>query len=1210
MTCVARLSRLPRHLRKQHLLAASVLLVLAPWAPQGPARAQGTTHWVDWATGSSSSASGSMALPTGGSVAVTFSGAATNVITGAFPELYWGPSSTYLGGPVTSPPPNRDGIFIAGGAGSGTYTLSFAEAVVNPVLAIASLGLTNAFRTENIQSSMRFDQPFEVLSNGPNYYAGGQYTNFISVPGTPNILYGTESSGVIRFRGSFTQISWTSPDAELNAFGTVVGTYLVTLGVAPCGEYRLEPLTANAQVPLGCTAYTRGGAFDQQFQLDVNGTLRAETSFTLAGTQNVASSGRTTLLQGGLIAPTAALEVNGRLENAAALDVAGRLRTHGGSAWGSAGLVVQPAADVVVGGTATLFGPTSVNGLLKVASGGNATVLTPLLVGGAGAQVDVQAGGRLQAVAGITANSGARLVVGGELVVNTSMTLSGATLEVQSGGRLSSQADGEWLATIVNAGTMSFEAGALRMSAGGFNNTGRLELGGGRLLLQAGVVAQNLPSGRIVLSGAGGLGLSGAALTNQGLIDAQGSSILEFNSATVINTGTLQTGASAELSITGGTVDNSGTFKVGGAFFNNGIVTNSGQLVFRMENADASPFNAGSIVNNGTLIVDAAALGPSFINAGVLRNQGQFTIVAGAQFDNTGSLFNNGTFTVNGFATISGGALVQSPSGHLAVNGRLTTAGGLTLEGGSIGGTGVIDGSLVLAAGASALPGSSPGTLTVLGTVEIGDGARLVLEVGRSGAHDQLRAEGLFVRDGGVVALSFIDGLAPDLDQTFEVLQVAPGGSASLSLDALQGLPEGLRADGYHRDSASGNTLGLAFAPVGATAVQPFEIDGAIGLWIEAGQQRYADAALGSLTGPLQVDGTLGLRRDARLFVQEAWVAPGGRLLTSAERFEHTGRLTVAGEFVQRGHTVAGAVAVEAGGRWSNTGSFTLGHPARAAIPLFHNAGQVSQAGGSWRNETIDGEVPRIDNTEGGRFDIAAGMSGAVSVRNAGRWVVAAGARVQDVVEFRQSAGVLLVDGELQTAGLEVTAGQVSGRGRIEGPVQLRTAEDFAEAGTILLRPGAEDGIGGGVLSFTERLELGMGTMLEFVIGADAQLARLDVPAGADFTDGAQLRIVLAEGWRPAVDTSWLLIGFSSDLTFVNGFFGVVAPGAGVYARTDAGDEFLSDVQLSFQLTPDGVEMTLLPVTAVPEPTTYGLMLAGLGLVAWLKRRRGVAASA
>jgi hypothetical protein len=1202
--------RLPRHLRRQHLLAAATLLVLVPWVPQGTALAQAGNQWVNWTSGGPGGASGTMALPTGGSVGVTFSGAVTNVITDNFSEPYWGPAGTYSGSGISTPPPNRDGIFVAGGAGSGTYTISFAEAVNDPVLAIASLGLTTADRSVNIQSSMRFDQPFEVLSNGPNYYAGGQYTNFISVPGTPNILYGTESSGVIRFRGSFTQITWTSPDAELDEFGTVVGTYLFTLGAVPCGEYRLEPLTANAQVRLGCTAYTRGGAFDQQFQLDVNGTLRAETFYTLAGTQNVATSGRTTLQQGGLIAPTAALEVNGRLDNLTALEVAGRLRTHGGSTWGSAGLVVQPMADVVVGGVATLYGATSVNGLLKVAAGGNATTLTPLLVGGTGAQLDVQAGGRLQAVAGLTANSGARLVVGGELIVSNSLELSGAALEVQAGGSLSSRADGNLLATVVNAGTMSFEAGVLQMSAGSLNNGGQFNISGAQVVLQGGVVAQNLTPGRLVLSGSGALGLSGASLTNQGLIDAQDASRLAFQTATVLNAGTLQTGAATELNMIGGTLDNSGTMRVSGYFFNNGVVTNNGQMVFRMDNAEASPFNAGSLVNNGTLIIDNTVLGPSFTNGGILRNQGQFTIEDGTGFDNAGSLFNNGTLTVNGIASISGGSLVQSPSGRLVVNGRLSTEGGLTLDAGSIGGSGVIEGALVLAAGASALPGTSPGTLTVLGAVEIRDGARLELEVGRSGAHDQLRADSLFVSDGGVVALSFIDGLAPDLDQTFEVLQVAPGGTAALRLDTLQGLPAGLRADGYTRDSASGNTLGLAFAPVGATAVQPFETAGEFGLWIEAGQQRYADGALGSLTGPLQVDGTLGLRRDTRFVINEGWVAAGGRLLTSAEQFEHTGRLTVAGEFVQRGQTVAGAVAVETGGRWSNTGSFTLGHPEPTALPVFRNAGEVSHTGGHWRNQAAGGERPLIDNTAGGRFDIAAGMSGAVDVRNAGRWVVAAGARVQDVVSFEQSAGLLHVDGELQTEGLRVTAGQVSGHGRIEGPVQLAVTADFAEAGAIVLRPGAEGGLGGGVLRFTERLQLGMGTMLEFVIGADAQLARLDLPAGADFDEGAQLRIVLAEGWRPTVDTSWLLLGYSPDTTFVDGFFALVAPGAGVYARTEAGDDFLDDVQLSFQLTPDGVAVTLLPVTAVPEPTTYGLMLAGLGLVGWLKRRREAAASA
>jgi hypothetical protein len=682
---------LPGYLRRRHRVALAALLALAPWAVHGPVQARDNVNWTDWTTGGTAGASGTVAFPSAGSVSVTFAGQAFSVFTGAFPEPYWGPPGTYTGTLFNNAPPNRDAIVIAGGAGTGRMTLSFSEAVVNPVLAIASLGLTNADRTLNIQTSMLFEQPFEVLSNGPNFYAGGQFTPFISVPGTPgspgtpatpHALYGTESSGVIRFQGSFTELSWTSPLAELSDSGAVVGTYFFTLGIAPCGEYRLEPLTANAVVRLGCTAYTRGAAFDQPYELDVRGTLRAETFYTLVGTQNVALSGRTLLQQGGLIAPAAALEVNGRLENGGLVEVAGRLRTHGGSTWGSFGLVVQPLADVVVGGVATLYGTTSVNGQLKVAAGGQAISVSPLLVGGADARLDVQSGGRLQAAAGLMANSGARVIVGGELVVNNRLDIEGASLEVQSGGRLSSLADGNLLATVSNAGTLSFEAGTMRMTAGSVVNSGRLAVSGGQLALQGGVVVQNLASGRIELSGSGALGLGAAALTNQGLIDLQGSSRLELSAASLLNVGTLQTGAETELTVIGGTLDSSGTMRIGGAFFNNGNITNTGQMVFRPLAADVSQVNTGVLVNNGNLAIEAPVIGATFTNAGVLRNEGQFTIGPGAQFDNSASLFNNGQFTVDGFATISGGSLIQGPTGRLVVNGHLSTEGGLTLDSG------------------------------------------------------------------------------------------------------------------------------------------------------------------------------------------------------------------------------------------------------------------------------------------------------------------------------------------------------------------------------------------------------------------------------------------------------------------------------------------------------------------------------------------------
>ena len=1191
---------------RRHMRAAAAVLALAPMALHGPVLALDEVNWTDWTSGSATGAAGTVALPTGRGVDVTFAGQSHQVFTGALPQPYWGPSTTYTGTRYSNPPPNSDLIVIAGGPGSGRMTLSFSEAVTNPVLAIASLGLTNPDRTVNIQTSMLFDQPFEVMSNGPNFYAGGQFTPFISVPGTPNALYGTESSGVIRFRGTFTELSWTSPLAELNGSGDLVGTYLFTLGTAPCGEYQLEPLTGNDVVRLGCTAYTRGGAFDQQFQLDVRGTLRAETFFTLAGTQVVAASGRSTLQQGGLIAPAATLDVYGRLDHAVPLEVAGRVETRAGSTWGAAGLVVQPMADVVVAGSATFFGVTSVNGRMKVAAGGNVSAATPLLVGGTGARLEVTSGGQLQAVAGLQANSDAQVVVGGLLSVANDLQLSGARLEVQNGGVVDIRASGNVLATVINAGTLSFNAGDVTMTAGAFTNTGQLTVGGGRVLLQPGVVLQNLATGRVELSGSGALGLNGAAITNLGQFTAAAGSTFEMAAGSVLNAGTLQTHEGSSFTVISGVIDNSGTLRLGGDFLNSagGSITTSGQMVLGAGSAATSQTSFGQIVNTGTLSVAAPALGSAFNNAGNLRNQGQFTVEVGAQFLNDGTLFNLGTFTVDGLVELNGGSLIQSPSGRLVVNGRLRTAGGLEINDGSVGGSGVIDGSLILTAGTSALPGNSPGTLTVTGVVDLRDGARLELEVGRSGAHDRLRAGSFFQGSGSIVALNFIDGLQPGLDQTFDVLEVTePGASVWLDTSTLQGLPPGTQTDAYRAaGTVSGETLGLAFSALGATRVDPIEISSFADLWVGAGEQRFADAVLGTLNGRLTVEGTLGLRRDAVLRVGDAVVGPGAQLLSSAARFEVVGPLQVSGEFVQRGQALIGSASVASGGAWHNRGSLQLGHPDGGGAEL-RNAGQVVHAAGTWRNETTDGVTPFIDNGAGATFDIAAPMTGPAQVVNAGQWRVAQGGRVQDLQSFQQSAGRLHVDGVMQTEALRLTGGMLSGRGRVEGPVLLQSEAAYADPGAIVLRPGDDDGIGGGVLSFAERIEVGMGTVIEFVIGADAMTSRLQLLAGADFHAGSATRLVLAEGFLPGVEMSWTLIELPTGFN-LGGFYETAGAYMPVFARGAEGDVFLPEVLVALRDSPDGVEATLYPAVAVPEPGTYGLMLAGVGVLAWLRRRR------
>jgi len=1191
---------------QRHALALAALLALMPGTPPVHSQTRTGVDWTDWTSQGPAGVTGSLLIGGGETAAVTFSGPLFNAFLDALPEPYWGPSTTYTGTKLANPPPNRDVLVIAGGAGQ--MKLSFSQAVIDPVLAIASLGLTNASRSVNIQTAMFFDQPFEVLSNGPNYYAGGQFTNFFTMPGDPKSLFGTESSGVIRFRGTFTELTWTSPVREENEFGNLVGTYMFTLGSAGCNEYELAPLTKDTTIRAACTAYTRGAEFTQQHVLDVRGTLRAETRHVTAGTLAVAAGGRASLQQGGHVAPVARISASGRLDNLALLNVAGRVETFAGSQWISGGLTVEPLAEVSVGGLASFNGATSINGLLQVKDSGNLSAFSPLLVGGNGARLELQgANAQLSAFAGLTANSNAQIVVGGRLTTYSGLNLSGVQLNVQPGGQFVVIAPGSVLATTVNAGTMSFQAGTVEFTAGSLVNSGSFEVtGSGLVALRPGMVFNNAGPGRIEVAGGGGLGLAGASVLNLGQIVVGDGGTLEVIGSPLQNTGSLQTAPGGRFQVTSGSVLSTGSATLGGDFLNQASFTNQGTLTIAPGRLDTSAANNGVLANQGTLRIDAPLPGATFVNNATLRNDAQLEIQPGAVLENQGSLFNNGTATVNGRLAIEGGAFVQSAGGHLAVNGILSTGGGLNLTGGSIGGSGVIDGSLVIAAGASALPGNSPGTLTVLGAVTLEPGARLELEVGASGAHDLLRAGSFAALAGSTVALRFAGSLAPDLDQTFDVIEAA-GGGAGFGAATIEVPGADLQLDTYLRAAGLGDKLGVAFTPSDAQRIDAQHFAGVGMQWVYAGEQRLADSALGSFSGSLFVEGTFGLRRDAAFSVFNATVLPGGRLLSSSEALS-IGRLGVQGEFVTRGATRIGAVRVDGGARWRNGGDFVLGHEDEPEA-RFVNRGLAQHTGGSWRNETFAGAgVPVIDNQDGARLEIGAPMSGAASVLNQGQFVVLRGARVQDLVSFVQGAGRLHVDGELAAAALRVSGGVVSGSGRIEGPVTLRVEQDYADPGAIVLRPGAESGSeAGGALAFTDRLEVGMGTALEFLIGSQAQASRLVLASGASFDPASAIRIVLLGGYVPNAETSWRLIDLGPQAV-LEGFESVAFTNTAVFLRqAGSADEFWSGGYWSFVEGPGGWDMTLVPTTPVPEPGAWALMLAGAGVVLLLTRRRRLA---
>lgn len=155
-----------------------------------------------------------------------------------------GPNGT---SPYTSPlvdnrPPTTDIIALQF---AGTQTLSFSQAIANPVFAYVSLN----------GNGYGFDQDFDILSyggadgNACGYWGcGTSYKQIVTVNGkTEYQLLGTgEPHGTLRFKGTFDTVSWRSLSNEFwNGF--TVG--IQETAVAYCTANPTAPECQSSSVP-------------------------------------------------------------------------------------------------------------------------------------------------------------------------------------------------------------------------------------------------------------------------------------------------------------------------------------------------------------------------------------------------------------------------------------------------------------------------------------------------------------------------------------------------------------------------------------------------------------------------------------------------------------------------------------------------------------------------------------------------------------------------------------------------------------------------------------------------------------------------------------------------------------------------------------------------------------------------------------------------
>lgn len=183
---------------KKYSIIAAIVLV---FAASGSSNA-GIIDWVDW-TSATPGAAGSASGNFSNGVTVNYSGDVRFSQLGSGTN-YWleGTPAPYTNNSVIDNAPTASEMVAMARAGI-TNTITFSEAVLNPVFAIVSQGRSY------LPVTYDFDTSFSVLSEGRGYWGDGSYSL-----GAGDTITGRELHGALQFNGLVTSISWTANRGE------------------------------------------------------------------------------------------------------------------------------------------------------------------------------------------------------------------------------------------------------------------------------------------------------------------------------------------------------------------------------------------------------------------------------------------------------------------------------------------------------------------------------------------------------------------------------------------------------------------------------------------------------------------------------------------------------------------------------------------------------------------------------------------------------------------------------------------------------------------------------------------------------------------------------------------------------------------------------------------------------------------------------------
>jgi hypothetical protein len=321
-----------------------------------------TYNYVSWTAAdvAGGTASGTIALPGDAGVNVTFTattedGGAGNLYgaqTGGSGTNYWTPAATYESSEVENAPPTSDIIQLAGGENE-TYTVSLSQPIVDPIMAIVSLGASGTPITYN------FDSPFTIVSQGTDNW-GGSSSSLVQLPN--NVLQGEEGSGVIQFIGTYSTFSWTVPQPEVwhgFTFGILTSAALYD-GGGPDGSTIVIGGDSGSDAAASADASTTSNS-DAGGPSDASGHSMPEAALIYDDVGAPSAPDATVPDDGGSVAPTGDDGGNTELEDAG---LAGSPAPTGASSSSSCGCVAAGAGGSL-SGFASLGALLGAVGLLK-----------------------------------------------------------------------------------------------------------------------------------------------------------------------------------------------------------------------------------------------------------------------------------------------------------------------------------------------------------------------------------------------------------------------------------------------------------------------------------------------------------------------------------------------------------------------------------------------------------------------------------------------------------------------------------------------------------------------------------------------------------------------------------------------------------------------------------------------------------------------------